>query len=56
MRAYGMKPGQYRDEDGGPTTKHTGSGYRKRKQARRLLHKAARNAIKREISAEKAQE
>lgn len=52
MKPYGMNLHQYRDEDGGPQTKHTGSGYRKRKESRRILSKAARNAAKREIDKE----
>lgn len=52
MKPYGMNLNQHRDEDGGPQTKYTGSGYRKRKGARRCLSKAARNAAKREIDKE----
>lgn len=49
MKPYGMKPFQWRDEEGGPCTKYTGSGYRKRRQDRRLMHKAERAAVKAQI-------
>lgn len=43
----------YRDEDGGPTSKHApGLKSKSRKESRRVLHKSARNKIKEEIRKE----
>lgn len=48
---YGWKHGLWRDEDFGPPTKWSHrSGCRYRKKDRRLLHKKARNSLKRDLS------
>lgn len=42
MRPYGFKPLQFRDEDGGPTSKHAKLSSKARTAARRSIHKAGR--------------
>lgn len=50
MKPYGFKKWQWREEDGGPTSKHVNLSSKKRATSRRLLHKSARNEAKREIN------
>lgn len=45
-----VKRWMWRDEDAGPTTKHTGSGYRKRRIDRRLMNKRARRKYERDLA------
>lgn len=53
MKPYGIKPGQWRDEEGGPTTKHASLSSKTRTRGRRQMHKTgrrgARKAIKQSI-------
>lgn len=50
MRPYGERFGMWRDEDFGPPTKWSHrSDTRYRKRSRRLLHKKARNSLKRDL-------
>lgn len=50
MKPYGEKIGIWRDEDFGPPSKWTHrSGTRYRKRDRRLLHKKARNSLKKDL-------
>jgi len=42
MRPYGWRRNMWRDEDGGPTSKHAGGVIRGRHRSRQLLHKAGR--------------
>lgn len=55
MKPYAFsKRWMWRDEDAGPTTKFTGSGYRKRRIDRRLYNKRTRRmaeiALRKEIA------
>ncbi len=51
MRAYGLRPGQWRDVEGGPPSRWAKLSAKQRKESRRLLHKQARNDAKRETTA-----
>jgi len=51
MRAYGLRPCQFRDEEFGPQTKHAPNIRSKnRRTSRRLLHKQGRNDAKRDLA------
>ena len=53
MKPYGERFGMWRDEDFGPPSRYCHrSGTRYRKVSRRLLHKKARNSLKRELNKE----
>lgn len=49
MRPYGWKRRLFRDEDGGPTSKHA-SHLKSRRESRRILHKAGRRLAASEIA------
>lgn len=53
MFPYGFTHGLWRDEDGGPTTKHHNLSSKNRRTSRRLLHKSERAKVKQEIQKEK---
>lgn len=50
MFPYGFRPGDWKDEDWGPTSKYAELSSNKRSGYRRLMHKNARNKSKREIT------
>lgn len=49
MKPYGWKKHMWSDEDGGPTTKHTGIGFHARRVHRRILHKTGRRMSANEV-------
>lgn len=52
MKPYGLHFGMWRDEDYGPPSKYRKVKAKNRREYRRLLHKEARNKVKREIRKE----
>ena len=49
MRPYGWRQTMWRDEDGGPTSKHRKMTSKNRQRERQLLHKSERARTKQEI-------
>ena len=49
MRPYGWRKLMWRDEDAGPTSKHTGGVLRGRHRSRQLLHRAGRRQGRSEV-------
>jgi len=49
MFPYGFQFGMYRDEEGGPTSKHHKLTSKNRHTSRRVLHKSERAKVKQRI-------